>query len=98
MTVLSAAYDRDLKRRVEQYLLDRHHPGLRSLDVEACGGTVTIRGKVRTFYEKQLCQNICRRVAGVIDVVDLVEVANGERSDRAERKVPAPSSRALVTA
>ena len=92
MTVLSEAYDRDLEQRVEQYLLDRHHPGLRSLDVEAHGGTVTIRGTVRTFYEKQLCQNICRRVAGVIRVDDQVEVANGER------KVPAPSARLLVTA
>lgn len=76
MTVLSEAYDRDLKRRVKQYLLDRHHPGLRSLDVEAHGGTVIIRGTVRTFYEKQLCQNICRRVAGVIDVIDEVAVQN----------------------
>jgi hypothetical protein len=29
---------------------------------------------VRTFYEKQLCNNICRRVAGVIRLEDMVAV------------------------
>ena len=77
MSVMSEAYDLDLETRVAQYLLDRHHPGLRSLDVEAHSGTVTIRGTVRTFYEKQLCQHICRRVAGVIGLVDHVLVSDG---------------------
>ena len=67
--------DKDLERRVSQYLLDRRMPGLRQLSVEARGGTVTLRGRVRTFYEKQLCHNICRRVAGVIRLEDLVAEA-----------------------
>jgi len=67
--------DQDLERRVFQYLLDRRMPGLRQLSVEAHGGTVTLRGRVRTFYEKQLCTNICRRVAGVIRLEDLVAVS-----------------------
>ncbi len=67
--------DKDLERRVSQYLLDRRMPGLRQLSVEARGGTVTLRGKVRTFYEKQLCGSICRRVAGVIRLEDLVAVS-----------------------
>jgi osmotically-inducible protein OsmY len=66
--------DKDLERRVFQYLLDRRMPGLRQLSVEASGGTVTLRGRVRTFYEKQLCTNICRRVAGVIRLEDMVAV------------------------
>jgi osmotically-inducible protein OsmY len=67
--------DQDLERRVSQYLLDRRMPGLRQLSVKAQGGIVTLRGKVRTFYEKQLCNSICRRVAGVIRLEDLVAVA-----------------------
>jgi osmotically-inducible protein OsmY len=66
--------DDDLRRRVSQYLFERHRPGLRQLSVEADAGTVTLRGKVGSFYEKQLCQNICRRVAGVRQVVDQVSV------------------------
>ncbi len=85
MTVMCEALDRDLAQRVTQYLSDRHHPGLRSLNVEAMGGTVTIHGTVRTFYEKQLCQHICRRVAGVMGLVDKVVV-----SDAAEPAPPRP--------
>lgn len=68
--------DRDLERRVVSYLVGRHVPGLRNLQVEAKNGTVTLRGRVHTFYEKQLCQNCCRRVAGVLQFVDNVDVAH----------------------
>ena len=67
--------DRDLERRVLSYLVGRHVPGLRSLQVEARNGTVVLRGRVQTFYEKQLCQSCCRRVAGVVQFVDHVDVA-----------------------
>lgn len=70
--------DSDLRQRVTQYLENRHMPGLRNLDIEARSGVVTIRGTVRSFYEKQLCQNICRRVAGVLDLVDDVDVMPAE--------------------
>jgi osmotically-inducible protein OsmY len=67
--------DRDLERRVVNYLAGRHVPGLRHLSVQARAGTVTLRGRVQTFYEKQLCQDCCRRVAGVVQLVDAVDVA-----------------------
>lgn len=67
--------DSDLERRIVNYLVGRHVPGLRNLHVEARNGTVTLRGRVHTFYEKQLCQNCCRRVAGVVSFVDNVDVA-----------------------
>ena len=67
--------DRDLERRVLSFLVGRHVPGLRNLQVEARNGTVTLRGRVHTFYEKQLCQSCCRRVAGVVQFVDNVDVA-----------------------
>jgi osmotically-inducible protein OsmY len=67
--------DRDLERRVLSYLVGRHVPGLRNLQVEARNGTVTLRGRVQTFYEKQLCQSCCRRVAGVVQFIDNVDVA-----------------------
>ena len=46
--------DRELERRVENYLWGRHVPGLRRLIVSASNGTVTLQGRVRTYYEKQL--------------------------------------------
>jgi len=67
--------DRDLERRVTSFLFARNLPTLRRLHVEADNGTVTLRGRVHSFYEKQLCQHACRRVAGVISMVDAIDVA-----------------------
>jgi osmotically-inducible protein OsmY len=68
--------DRELERRVVNYLVGRHVPGLRHLAVNADNGIVTLRGQVRSFYEKQLCQHCCQRVAGVVRLVDAVAVMN----------------------
>jgi osmotically-inducible protein OsmY len=66
--------DRDLERRVTSFLAARHVPGLRSLAVNATGGVVTVSGQVLTFYEKQLCNQCCRRVAGVMELINAVSV------------------------
>jgi len=66
--------DNDLRRRVKTFLSTRHRPGLRLLDVEAHRGVVTLRGKVKTFYEKQLSAQLARRVAGVVRLIDEVVV------------------------
>jgi osmotically-inducible protein OsmY len=70
----TSTLDRDLERRVQNYLYGRQIPGLRRIEVEASGGTVTLRGRVRSYYEKQLCIHCCRRVAGVIELNDQVVV------------------------
>ena len=74
MSLTNRPSDADLERRVFQYLWDRRMPSLRKLSVEAQCGTVTLSGNVPSFYEKQLCQNVCRRVAGVIRFVNDVTV------------------------
>jgi osmotically-inducible protein OsmY len=66
--------DTELERRVTSFLAGKHLPGLRQIEVEARGGVVTLRGRVRTFYEKQLCHQCCRRVAGVLKFIDAVDV------------------------
>ena len=68
--------DLDLQRRVANFLMGRQMPGLRHLEVEAHAGVVTLRGKVYTFYEKQLCNQCCRRVAGVLQLVNAVDVVS----------------------
>ncbi len=72
---LNDVEDRELERRIATSLRDRHLPGLRQLKVAASNGTVTLRGRVRSFYEKQMCQNVCQHVAGVVQIVDAVVVA-----------------------
>ena len=66
--------DRDLERRITRFLSDKQVPGLRNLAIEAHGGQVTLRGSVQSFYEKQLSHSLCRRVAGVIRLIDAVDV------------------------
>jgi osmotically-inducible protein OsmY len=66
--------DRDLERRVANYLFGYKMPALREIDIESDRGTVTLRGEVFSFHQKQLCINCCRRVAGVIRLVDEIQV------------------------
>lgn len=74
--VKASGSDLELQRRVVSFLADSNMPGLRQLKVHAADGTVTLHGTVRTYYEKQLSQQRCKRVAGVIRLIDEVEVSN----------------------
>lgn len=69
--------DRDLAQRVRAFLASRHIPELRQLKVEAADGTVVLRGRVSSYYAKQLCHDCCRRVAGVRRYVDAIDVERG---------------------
>ena len=69
-----ATADFELEKRIRNFLSTRHQPALERLEVEASGGTVTLRGKVTSYYEKQLGQTCCRRVAGVVRLIDAVVV------------------------
>jgi osmotically-inducible protein OsmY len=70
----SKAADRDLQVRVSNYLFGQHISDLRHVGVEARRGVVTLRGRVHTFHQKQLCLNCCQRVAGVQHIDDQIEV------------------------
>ena len=72
--------DDDLMARILNFLAAQHIPGVRSLEVVARCGVVTIRGRLRSFYQKQLCLHCCQRVAGVVrinDQLDVVHAAGG---------------------
>lgn len=66
--------DRDLERRVAMYLAERQMPGLRRMVVIARAGIVTLRGRVASFYEKQMALSCGRSVMGVESLVDQVQV------------------------
>ena len=68
--------DDDLKTRVVNFLAQRQVSLLHGVAVEVKDGLVTLRGNVRSFYEKQLCLNCARHVAGVIRLVDRIQVAH----------------------
>jgi hypothetical protein len=66
--------DRELELRVIRFLEAKHVPALRYLEVRAQAGIVTLSGRVYTFYEKQLCNQCCRRVNGVRQLINEVDV------------------------
>lgn len=70
----SAPADTDLKRRILNYLFGQHFSDLRRLEVSADNGVVTIRGRVSSYHQRQLCIHCCQRVAGVVRVNDQIDV------------------------
>ena len=64
----------EIKRRITSLLFQRGVSSLRRLRIEVDGGTVTLRGGVASFYERQLCLSCCRRVPGVFKLVDEIDV------------------------
>ncbi len=69
-----SAADIELEQRVIEFFQSRNVPGLRGVQVRANAGTVTITGRVLTFYEKQLCNQCSRVVPGVVQLINAVDV------------------------
>jgi osmotically-inducible protein OsmY len=65
-----------MEHLVTRRLLNRNVSALRQVVVRADSGTITLRGTVTSFYQKQLCIQACRAVPGVVALVDEVEVAS----------------------
>jgi osmotically-inducible protein OsmY len=59
---------------VSALLAQRNSPALRRLAVEVRAGVVTLRGRVSSFYEKQMAHQVVRQVADVSQLVDLITV------------------------
>lgn len=66
--------DRVLAGRVGVFLRNCHLPGLLKLNVQVHDGVVTLSGRVKSFYEKQVYSRIADRVPGIVRLVDNVTV------------------------
>lgn len=47
---------------------------IREADCEFSEGVLVLRGRVRSFYSKQLAQVAAGRLPGVVDIVNQIEV------------------------
>ena len=96
----SAEADRDLLQRVKGFLHQRGYAPHRILEISVEQGVAVVQGWVPTFYLRQVAVECIKRVAGVIQVVDLIEVAVDPRqpNDNADdkRESPAVSKRHSV--
>ena len=66
--------DEEVCTRVKNFLFSRHFPSIRELEVDVDNGIVTLSGNVQSYYEKQVAMNSCQHVAGVLDLIDKIEV------------------------
>lgn len=71
---LAAPSDQLLQQRVAHALQQKHLTFACRLEIEAHRGVITLRGKVPSFHQRQLLYSYSRRVPGVTQVVDLLEV------------------------
>lgn len=67
--------DGALERRITTQLAETNRASLKRLAVQVSDGSVTLRGNVASFYEKQLAIQACRVLSGVSRLIDAMEVA-----------------------
>ena len=67
--------DDDLEHRLVNFLHGRHVPERESVHLDVHGGTVVVSGRLCSRHSKWLCIECVRHVAGVIKLVDELEVA-----------------------
>jgi osmotically-inducible protein OsmY len=77
--VVDFTEDELLARNVLNFVLGRIQPATNHVDVDADRGTVTLRGRVGSFYQKQLWLHGAQRVAGVRRVIDELDVVRSSR-------------------
>jgi len=66
--------DRCLAERVERALRATGYAPLRAVEVSACGRLIILRGRVPSYYMKQLARAAALEVPGVRDLRNDVEV------------------------
>ena len=65
----------DLENRIANFLCQQHVPHSERIHTDAQVGTVVVSGKLPSRHAKWLCVECCRRVAGVVKLVDHVAVS-----------------------
>ena len=66
--------DVDLENRIANFLSQRRVPDGKRIRTNARLGTVVISGKLPSRHAKWLCIECCRHVAGVVKLIDRVDV------------------------
>jgi hypothetical protein len=88
----------DLLKRIQSFLSLQYLPSLRQLNVEVDGDVAIIGGKVKSFYERQVGIECCKRVAGVRKVLDHICVDPAhQRLPEGSKRIPASNLWNVVT-
>ena len=71
---MSVITPKDFEKRAQKALSASPFYALRELQVEREGNALLIRGRVSSFYHKQLAQEVVRHAAEGVEVVNSIEV------------------------
>ncbi len=74
VAMMESVNDHELERRVFGFLRDLDHSAARHVTVEVADGVLTLRGRVMTFYARQVFVQCSRRIPGVVAVIDELRV------------------------
>ena len=74
-----------LARRVRLFIAHGPLRGLRLIEVEVIGSVVVLSGQVATLHQKQLATEFARRVAGVGEVRNRIEVDGSWKGQKLQR-------------
>jgi osmotically-inducible protein OsmY len=69
-----SAEDLPLTEGVARALCATGYPSLRAIEVSVCGGQVILRGRVRSYYMKQVAQTAALAVSGVVGLRNELDV------------------------
>ena len=77
---------RDVADDIQRAIRTSGYAALYRLDVDFQAGVATLRGRVPSWYLRQMAQMLVRRVPGVEQLVDCLEVVDGDfRADACRR-------------
>jgi osmotically-inducible protein OsmY len=71
---MPAATRSSLAERIERALRANGYPALRTIEVSVEGGRVVLKGRVPSYYMKQMAQSATLSIAGVKELCNEVEV------------------------
>lgn len=86
--------DRETAQAVRARLSESGYYYLRTLHCRCHEGKLALRGRLPTYYLKQVAQSLAARVPGVESIVDEIEIAEPERCVAEFRLQSAPRQRA----
>jgi hypothetical protein len=74
-TPYKASADIELEHRLANFLYQRQVPDVDCVRLDARGGVIAVSGSLTSPHIKWLCMECCRRVAGVVTIIDELELA-----------------------
>lgn len=81
---LGQCADMEAIQAVESRLQESSYWHLRAVSCECIAGTLTIRGRVPTYYLKQIAQSVVRKIEGIKSVINLIEVVGPDTWHRVQ--------------